>query len=73
MLDSVLVDVFVTGSCGVGCGWLVWVVCLCGLVVAGSVGVVVFWESFWAFCVFNTCKSNGLCLAVCWVGLVANG
>ena len=52
MLDSVLVDVFVTGSCGVGCGWLVWVVCLCGLVVAGSVGLVVFWESFWAFCVF---------------------
>ena len=45
VLDSVLVDVFVTGSCGVGCGWLVWVVCLCGLVVAGSVGLVVVFGS----------------------------
>ena len=54
MLDSVLVDVFVTGSCGVGCGWLVWVVCLCGLVVAGSVGLVVVFGSRFglsAFCV----------------------
>ena len=54
VLDSVLVDVFVTGSCGVGCGWLVWVVCLCGLVVAGSVGLVVFLGvvlGFLRFCV----------------------
>ena len=68
MLDSVLVDVFVTGSCGVGCGWLVWVVCLCGLVVAGSVGlVVVFWESFWAFCVLcgEFDPGSGRTLAAC--------
>ena len=52
MLDSVLVDVFVTGSCGVGCGWLVWVVCLCGLVVAGSVGLVVVFGSRVGVCSF---------------------
>ena len=27
VLDSVLVDVFVTGSCGVGCGWFCGVGC----------------------------------------------
>ena len=41
MLDSVLVDVFVTGSCGVGCGLLVWVDSLCSLDVEGYVGLVV--------------------------------
>ena len=69
VLDSVLVDVFVTGSCGVGCGWLVWVVCLCGLVVAGSVGlVVVFWESFWALaaCLTHASRTGSVWLCAGW-------
>ena len=68
VLDSVLVDVFVTGSCGVGCGWLVWVVCLCGLVVAGSVGLVVVFGSRFGLSAFLCGEfdpGSGRTLAAC--------